>query len=137
MGFDPYNGSLKNSGVHRESNSQSGSSFGSVRVHSLTLSYILGSIRCASQASLLSCTFVSPCLGREPNARVVTFSPTKEEVNVLIDTQNLFLQCNCFHLDPWPSIVDFCDMTLPQVNLGVPKFPTLSWQIKGGFIKNL
>jgi hypothetical protein len=58
--------------VHRDSNSQSGSSLGSVRVHSFKLSYVLGSMRCDSWASLLARTFASPCLGHEPKARVAT-----------------------------------------------------------------
>jgi len=58
--------------VHRDSNSQSGSSLGSVRVHSLTISYIPRVMRCDSWASLLACNLASPCLGCEPKARVVT-----------------------------------------------------------------
>jgi len=61
---------IENSRVHWDSNSQSGSSLGSVKVHSLTLSYILGRMRCDSWASLLARTFVTPCLGHEPKARV-------------------------------------------------------------------
>jgi hypothetical protein len=41
------------------------SSFGSVRVHSLTLCYTPGSMKCASRSSLLAYTLVSPCFGRE------------------------------------------------------------------------
>jgi len=63
---------LEDLGVHWDSNSPSGSSLGSVRVHSFTLSCTLGSIRCASWASLLSSTLASPYLGREPKARVAT-----------------------------------------------------------------
>jgi hypothetical protein len=66
--FDSCNRSLK----IRDSNSQSGSSLGSVKVHSLALSYIPRSMKCESQASLLACTLVSPCLGRERKARVAT-----------------------------------------------------------------
>jgi len=51
-------------------NSQSGCSLGSVRVHSLPLSYTPKSMRCDSQASLLAHNLVSPFLGREPKARV-------------------------------------------------------------------
>ncbi len=58
--------------VHQDSNSQSGSSLGSVKVHSFTLSYILGSMKCDSRASLLARTLASPCLGCEPKARVTT-----------------------------------------------------------------
>jgi hypothetical protein len=71
MGFNPYNYSLK-SGVHWDSNSQSGSSLGSVEVHSLTLSHIPESMKCDFWASLLARTFVSLCLGHEPKARVAT-----------------------------------------------------------------
>jgi hypothetical protein len=75
--FKCLNGSCKpildiyeDSKVHWDSNSQSGNSLGSVRVHSLTLSYTLGSMRCDSRASPLALTFVSPCFGCEPKARV-------------------------------------------------------------------
>jgi hypothetical protein len=71
MGFDPYNHSLK----IRDSNSQSGSSLGSVRVHSLTLSYTPGSIRCDSRASFLAHTLTSLCLGGEPKTKVATTNP--------------------------------------------------------------
>jgi len=72
MGFDPCNCSL-NLGIHRDSNSQSGSSLGSVRVHSVTFSCTPRSMKCDSLASLLACTFASPCLGHEPKVRVATF----------------------------------------------------------------
>jgi len=39
MSFDPCNCSLKSSGIHQDSNSQNESSFGSVEVHFLTLSF--------------------------------------------------------------------------------------------------
>jgi hypothetical protein len=64
---------FKNSKVHWDSNSQNGSSLGSVRVHSLTLSYTLRSMRCDSWASLLAHALASPCLGLEPKAKVETF----------------------------------------------------------------
>jgi len=51
---------------------KSESSFGSVRVHSLTLSYIPKNMKCDSWASLLARTLASPCLGCEPKARVAT-----------------------------------------------------------------
>jgi len=63
---------FENSEVHRNSNSQSGNSLGSVRVHSLTLSHTPRSMKCDSQALLLAHTFASPCLGHKPKARVVT-----------------------------------------------------------------
>jgi hypothetical protein len=43
-----------------------------VKVHSLTLSHILGRMKCDSRASLLACTFASPCFGHKPKVRVVT-----------------------------------------------------------------
>jgi len=58
--------------VHQDSNSQNGSSFGNVEVHSLTLSYIPESMRCDCWASFLAHTFASPCFGRKPKVRVVT-----------------------------------------------------------------
>jgi hypothetical protein len=68
MSFDPYNLSLK----IRGSNSQNGNPLGSVWVHSLTLSYTPGSMKCDSWASHLAHTFASPCLGHEPKVRVAT-----------------------------------------------------------------
>ncbi len=68
MGFDPWNLSPN----IRDSNSQSGSSLGSVKVHSLTLSCTPRSMRCDSQDSLLARPLASLCLGREPKAKVVT-----------------------------------------------------------------
>jgi hypothetical protein len=63
---------FENLRIHQDSNSQGGSSLGSVRVHSFTLSYTLGSMRHDSRASLLVHNLVSPCFGREPKARVMT-----------------------------------------------------------------
>jgi len=57
-------------GVHWDSNSQSGRSLGSVRVHSFTFSYILGRMRCDSRTSFLTCNLASPYLGCKPKARV-------------------------------------------------------------------
>ncbi len=72
MGFDPLQLLSKNSEVHRSSNSQNGSSLGSVSVHSFTLSYIPGSMRCDSRASFLARTLANPYLNHEPKAKVVT-----------------------------------------------------------------
>jgi hypothetical protein len=52
-----------------------------VRVQSLTLSYILESMRCDSQASLLVFTLASPCLGCEPKAKVATLMKPYNEYN--------------------------------------------------------
>jgi hypothetical protein len=83
MSFDPYNCFMKiwESRVHRDSNSQSRSSLGSVQVHSLTLFCTPGSMKCDSRASLLARSLASPYLGREPKARVVTL--TIETTNVI------------------------------------------------------
>jgi hypothetical protein len=62
----------KNLGIHWDSNSQMGSPHGSVWGQSLTFSYTLRSMKCDSRASLLVCTFASPCL--VPKARVATWS---------------------------------------------------------------
>jgi hypothetical protein len=72
MSFDPLRLPFEDLKVHRKSNSQSGSSFGNVVVHSLTFSYTLRSMKCDSQAPLLACTFANLCLGHKPKARVVT-----------------------------------------------------------------
>jgi hypothetical protein len=49
---------------------------------------------------------------------------------------SFFPELQLFFLDPWPSFVGFGGGTLPQTNLGIPKFPTLSWQVQGYLIKN-
>jgi hypothetical protein len=61
MSFDPFNRFL---GIHRDSNSQNGSSLRSESVHSHALTH--------SQASFLAHALASPCLHREPKARVAT-----------------------------------------------------------------
>jgi hypothetical protein len=58
--------------VHQDFNSQSGNSFGSVRIDSLTLSYTPKNMQCDSWASLSAHKLASPCLGRKPRARVAT-----------------------------------------------------------------
>jgi len=47
-----------------------------VRVHSLTLFYTLGSMRCDSRTSLPAHSLASPCFGREPKVRVATNNET-------------------------------------------------------------
>jgi len=59
-------------GVHRDSISQSGSCLGSVRVHSLTLSYTPRSMWCDSRASSWLATLQPLCFGRKPKAKVAT-----------------------------------------------------------------
>jgi hypothetical protein len=72
MSFDPYHCFLKIWESIRTPNSQSGSSLGSVEVHSFTLSHTPESMKCDFQASFLAHTFASLCFGREPKARVAT-----------------------------------------------------------------
>ncbi len=68
--FWPLQSLFKNLGVHRDSNSQSGSSLGSVKVHSLIFSYNPEKMRCDSRASHLALTLASPCISRETKVRV-------------------------------------------------------------------
>jgi len=73
LSFDPWNRYLKFwESIGIPSRSQSGSCLRSVRVHSLTFSYILGSMWCDSWASSWLAPLQPLCLGREPKARVVT-----------------------------------------------------------------
>jgi len=60
--------------VHRDSNSQSGSPFGSVWVHSFKFSYNPGSMKCDFRVSFSVRTFGSPCFDREPRVKVATLS---------------------------------------------------------------
>jgi len=53
-----------------------------VGVHSLTLSYTPESMKCDSQASLLACTFASPCFGRGPKVRVMTMGTRYVFLNI-------------------------------------------------------
>jgi hypothetical protein len=71
-----------------DSNSQNGSSLGSVRVHSVTLSYTPKSMKCDSRTSLLACTFASTCLGRELKAKVTTYM--YQFSNILMSYVNMF-----------------------------------------------
>jgi hypothetical protein len=43
---------------------------------------------------------------------------------------NIDFHVQLFFFVQWPSIVDFCDRTLPRANLSVPKFLTFSWQVQ-------
>ncbi len=65
---------LKDLGIHWNSNSHNGSSFGSARVHSLAFFYIPGSMWCDFRASFLACNLAIPCLGHQPKARVATLA---------------------------------------------------------------
>jgi hypothetical protein len=46
-----------------------------VEVHSFTLSYTPGNMKCDSRASFLIRTFANPCFGHEPEVKVVTHMP--------------------------------------------------------------
>ncbi len=81
MTFDPYNCPLKIQKSIGTLKSQSGSSFGSVGVHSLTLSYTPMSMKCDSRASLLARTFANPYFGCEPKATVATLQQEYVELN--------------------------------------------------------
>jgi hypothetical protein len=75
---------------------KNGSSLGSVRVHSLTFSYIFGNMRCDSWASFLAHTLASPCFGHEPKARVVT-STSFDHVStyLYLDHNHVIIYNNC------------------------------------------
>jgi len=76
LSFDPSKLVSEVLGVPRDSISQSGSCLGSVRVHSLTLSYTPASMWCDARASFWPEPLQPLCLGREPKARVATKDPT-------------------------------------------------------------
>jgi hypothetical protein len=72
MGFDPCNRTVKIRECIWGSNSQHGSSIGSVRVHSFTLFALPKSMWCDSWVSFLARNLAISCLGREPKVRVAT-----------------------------------------------------------------
>jgi hypothetical protein len=72
--FRPLKLLFENSWIYKDSNSQSGSPFGSVWVHSFTLSYTHGSMKCDSWASLSAHTFAIHCPGHDPKVKVETLS---------------------------------------------------------------
>jgi hypothetical protein len=57
-----------------DSNSQHGSSLGSVRVHALTLFAFSRACEVTSKSPSWPTTLQPPCLGREPKARVATWN---------------------------------------------------------------
>ncbi len=72
IGFWPLQSLSEHSGVHRESNSQHGSSLGSVRVLSLTPFCTLGGMRIRLSGLVLATPLQAFCLGRELKAKVAT-----------------------------------------------------------------
>jgi hypothetical protein len=79
VGFDPYNRSLKIWESIVTPTPKKGVHLGVWRFNSHTFEYSQPprSMKCDSLASLLARTFVSPCLGHEPKARVPTLSIQK------------------------------------------------------------
>jgi len=73
MGFDPWNLSLKIQESIETPTPQVGVALG-VWGFILSHSPTLLEVRYVSQNSLLPCTFTSPCFGREPKTRVVTWN---------------------------------------------------------------
>jgi hypothetical protein len=84
MGFDPCNHSLKIREFSGTPTPQNGSSLGSVSVHSHTLPH--------SRTSLLAHILASPCLSREPKARVAT---SNTNVAQLVDSNSLIELQHC------------------------------------------
>jgi hypothetical protein len=72
MSFDLYKCSLKIWESIWDSNSHNESSFGSVKVHSLTFFCIHGSMRYDSRVSLLAHNLASLYFGHEPKTKVTT-----------------------------------------------------------------
>jgi hypothetical protein len=72
MGFDPCNRALKIWESIWDSNSQHGSSFGSVRVPSLTLFALPGACDVTPGSPSLARNLATLRLGREPKVRVAT-----------------------------------------------------------------
>ncbi len=102
MGFDPYNHSLKIWESITPSTPKVGIHLGVPRFNSHTFPYFQppGSMKCNSWASLLACTFISPCFGCEPKARVVTWSVT-------------WFPFECFASFPWQICHDDSLVELP------------------------
>jgi hypothetical protein len=72
MSFDPCNHALKIWESIWDSNSQHGSSLGSVKVHSLTLFALPGTCEMTPESPFWPTTLQPPCLSHEPEAKVVT-----------------------------------------------------------------
>jgi hypothetical protein len=72
MSFDLCNRLLKTRESIKTPTSKVGAHLGMCGFFSLTFSYIPGSMKSDSRASLLARTFASLCLGREPEAKVAT-----------------------------------------------------------------
>ncbi len=106
-GFWPFQLLSEDLGIHRDSNSQNGSSLESVSVHSLTLSYTPGSMRCDSHDSFLDCTLASPCLGREPKAKVAT-----KGTNTIFVVVDMFLKLVKFAMTQTNDYFSTCGFSI-------------------------
>jgi hypothetical protein len=96
LSFDPCNHSLKIWESIWDSNSQDESSIGNVRVHSFTLFWTLGNMKCDSHASLLARTLASFCFGHEPKARVMTCTHIKSYTPMIL--KNDYMSCKDYNL---------------------------------------
>jgi hypothetical protein len=154
--FDPCNRSLKFRKSTGTPSPKVGVALGVwvfIPSHSLTLSYTPGSMWCDSSRSswpaLLQClcldsrasSWLTPlqalCLGRKPKARVATLSPTRRRGQCL--HWHLYFLSTIAITFFWilgHQMLTLCCRTLPQANLGVPKLPTLSWQVQGCLNRN-
>jgi hypothetical protein len=74
LNFDPCNCFLKIRKSTRTPIPKVEAPFGSVRVHSLTLSYTFKSMKCDSRVSFLARNLASPYLGHKPKVRVATLT---------------------------------------------------------------
>jgi hypothetical protein len=81
IGFDPCNCTLKIRESIWDSNSQHGSSLGSVRVHSLTLFALLGACDVTHGSFSWPVTLQPPCFGRKPKAKVAIIDMLQIETN--------------------------------------------------------
>jgi hypothetical protein len=101
MGFDLYNRSLKIRKSIETPTPKMGVHLGVWRFNFHTFPYFqpIRSMKCDSRASFWAHTFASPCLGREPKAKVATFFViilhTMKEKFLFFCRQNMELK----HLD--------------------------------------
>jgi hypothetical protein len=65
-------------------------------VHSLTLSYTPGSMKCDSWDSLLTSTFTNPCLGHKLKVKIVTQTNTKFSLCMILISLTPRLQIDNF-----------------------------------------
>ncbi len=119
----------ENSGVHWDSNSQNGSSLGSVKVHALTLFCTPGNTRCDSWASFLAHNLANPCFGREPKARVVTWVDSFSFCKVVTMLINFVATLFSPHWMPFtiPSYCPFSSFDMSKSNSIIYNLSGLLW----------